>query len=223
MGNLSESELQELASQLSHPKGENGVATAKSMNVANGNMIEKVIDQIKLEANSRVLEIGPGNGLHINYLFEKNPDIFYKGIDISELMVAEANSLHAGNIASKKAIFELTNGEFISDKDNSFEAIFTVNTIYFWKNPMKYLQEIARVLQPNGQLVIGFIPKNVMEKIPFSKFGFNLFENENVVEILEKSNFNIIDVISETEEVLSNTGDTKIRTFTIINAKSNKI
>jgi len=221
MGNLSETELQELASQLSHPKGENGIATAKSMNVANGNMIEKVIDQIDVVANTRILEIGPGNGLHINYLFKKNQDIFYKGIDISELMVAEAKSLHVEHIASNMAIFERTNGEIISDKDNSFDAIFTVNTIYFWKNPMEYLQKIARVLEPNGQLVIGFIPKNVMEKIPFSKFGFNLFENENVVQLLEKSNFEIINVISETEEVLSNTGDKKIRTFTIVKAKNN--
>jgi len=111
MGNLSEQELQELASQLSHPKGENGIATAKSMNVANNNMIENVIAQIDFKDNSKILEIGPGNGLHINYLFNKNPSIHYTGIDISELMVQEATRLNSEFIISKKAIFELTNAE----------------------------------------------------------------------------------------------------------------
>ncbi|WP_296147771.1 class I SAM-dependent methyltransferase [uncultured Flavobacterium sp.] len=218
MGNLTEQELQELASQLSHPKGENGIATAKSMNVANDNMIQNVIAQIDLKDNSKILEIGPGNGLHIKYLFDKNASINYTGIDISELMIEEATNLNSEFTISGKAVFELTNSEIIDKEDNSIDAIFTVNTLYFWKNAKEYLQEIFRVLNSEGQFILGFIPKSTMEKIPFSKYGFELYDNKSVIDLLEEMGFKIGKTLSETEEVLSNTGDKKIRTFTVIKA-----
>lgn len=218
MGNLSEQELKELASQLSHPKGENGIATAKSMNVANDNMIRNVISQIDIFDNITILEIGPGNGLHISYLFDKNPSINYIGIDISELMVQEATVLNSGLTNSQKAVFELTNAETIEKEDSSIDAIFTVNTLYFWKNPKSYLQEIFRILNKNGQLILGFVPKSTMEKIPFTKYGFELYDNESVQNLLEEVGFKIEKMVSETEEVLSNTDDKKIRIFTVIKA-----
>jgi len=221
MGNLSEQELKELASQLSHPKGENGIATAKSMNVANDNMIRNVINQIDIFDDINVLEIGPGNGLHIKYLFEKNPNINYTGIDISELMIQEATDLNSEFTKNGKAIFELTNGEIVEKENNSFNAIFTVNTLYFWKNPKEYLQELYRVLKNDGQLILGFVPKTTMEKIPFTKYGFELYDNESVQNLLEEISFKIDKIISETDEVLSNTGDKKIRTFTVIKALKN--
>lgn len=221
MGNLSEQELKELASQLSHPKGENGKQTGYSMNVANDNMICNVIAQVSLKENSKILEIGPGNGKHVSYLFEINSDINYFGADISEVMVEEATNLNVKFTASGKAIFQLSDGEKLDYSDAFFTSVFTVNTLYFWKNPKEYLQEISRILKPKGELVIGFIPKNTMEKIPFSKYGFELYENENVQSLLEEIGFKIDKIISETEEVLSNTGDKKIRTFTIIKALKN--
>lgn len=221
MGNLSEQELKELASQLSHPKGENGIATAKSMNVANNNMIRNVINQIDIFDDINILEIGPGNGLHIKYLFEKNPNINYTGIDISELMIQEATELNSEFTNNGKAIFELTDGEIVEKENNSFNAIFTVNTLYFWKNPKEYLQELYRVLKNQGQLILGFVPKSTMEKIPFTKYGFELYDNESVKNLLEEIGFKIDKIISLTEEVLSNMGDKKIRTFTVIKALKN--
>ena len=215
---LSEHELKELASQLSHPKGENGKQTGYSMNVANDNMIRNVIAQISVKENSKILEIGPGNGKHIRYLFEINSGISYYGADISELMVEEATTLNSQLTASGKAVFQLADGEKLDYSDAFFTSIFTVNTLYFWKNPKEYLQEINRVLKPNGELIIGFIPKSTMEKIPFSKYGFELYENEDVQNLLEENNFSIDKIFSQTEEVLSNTGEVKIRTFTIIKA-----
>lgn len=215
---LSEQELKELASQLSHPKGENGKQTGYSMNVANDNMIRNVIAQVSLKENSKILEIGPGNGKHIKYLFEKKININYFGADISETMVEEARNLNTEFTASGKAIFQLSDGEKLDYLNDFFTSVFTVNTLYFWKNPKAYLQEINRVLKSKGELIIGFIPKNTMEKIPFSKYGFELYENEKVQNLIEECDFEIANVISQTEEVLSNTGEVKIRTFTVIKA-----
>ncbi|MCY1479876.1 Demethylrebeccamycin-D-glucose O-methyltransferase [compost metagenome] len=218
MGNLDEKELQELASQLSHPNGENGIQTAYSMNVANDNMIRNAIAQIEIKDNSSLLEIGPGNGTHIKYLFEVNSNIKYYGIDVSKLMVEEATKLNSEFTKSDKAVFEWTDGEKIAHPDAAFDSIFTTNTIYFWKNPEEYIKEIFRVLKTKGEFILAFIPKEVMEKIPFSKYGFELYNNEKAKALLQNAGFTIANTLSEQEEVLSNTGDKKIRTFTIIKA-----
>lgn len=218
MGNLNEKELQELASQLSHPDGENGIQTAYSMNVANDNMIRNTIAQIDTKDQAKILEIGPGNGTHIKYVFEKNPNLSYYGIDVSELMVNEATKLNDRFTSNSKAIFEWTNGEKIAHPDAFFDSIFTANTIYFWKNPEEYIQEIFRVLKPKGEFILAFIPKEVMEKIPFSKYGFELYDNEKAKSLLQGAGLEIENLLSEEEEVLSNTGEVKIRTFTIIKA-----
>lgn len=218
MGNLNEKELQELASQLSHPDGENGIQTAYSMNVANDNMIRHAIAQISHKENSKILEIGPGNGAHIKYLFERNSSLSYYGIDVSKLMVEEATKLNSEYTNAKKAIFEWTDGEKIAHASATFDSIFTVNTIYFWKNPEEYLQEIFRVLKPKGEFILAFIPKEVMEKIPFSKYGFELYDSDKAKVLLQNAGLTIENILSEQEEVLSNTGDKKIRTFTIMKA-----
>lgn len=219
MGNLSEKELQELAGQLSHPNGESGIQTAYSMNVANDNMIRHTIEQIEIMTHSKILEIGPGNGIHIKYLFEKEANLNYYGIDVSKLMVEEALRLNSEFTDSKSAVFELTDGEKISYPDSFFNSAFTANTIYFWKNPAEYINEIFRVLQSGGTFILAFIPKEVMEKIPFSKYGFELYDTEKAKSLLENAGFRIEKILSETEEVLSNTGEIKIRTFTIIKAQ----
>lgn len=173
MQKRSEQELQELASQLSHPKGENGIATAKSMNVTNDNMIRKTIGCIDFRDDQHILEIGPGNGSHLPYLFEKNNTLYYTGIDISELMVSEAKTINEKWINYGQAAFEITNGENIEKPNSVYDAVFTVNTLYFWKNPTAFLGEIYRVLKSNSQFVIAFIPKNTMEKFLSQNMGLS--------------------------------------------------
>lgn len=129
MGNLSEKELQELAGQLSHPNGESGIQTAYSMNVANDNMIRHTIEQIEIMTHSKILEIGPGNGIHIKYLFEKEANLNYYGIDVSELMIEEALRLNSEFTATERAVFELTDGEKISYPD-SFSIVLSLPILF---------------------------------------------------------------------------------------------
>ncbi|HEU4497522.1 MAG TPA: class I SAM-dependent methyltransferase [Flavobacterium sp.] len=219
MGNLSEQELKELASQLSCPKGEGGIAVAESMNAANGNMISKAMSRIGLHDNHEILEIGPGSGSHVWQLFQKNATVKYTGIDISELMVEQASKLCSGYAFCESAVFELADGKTIDKPDSFFDAVFTVNTLYFWNSPQHYLLEIARVLKSAGQFVLAFIPKHVMVNLPFTRYGFKLYDNESILNLLEGAGFKINEVISETEEVLSSTGDKKVRSFTIVRAR----
>ncbi|PZR21352.1 MAG: class I SAM-dependent methyltransferase [Flavobacterium psychrophilum] len=212
---LSENELQELARQLRCPDGESGLKVGEMMNFTNSNIISKAIESLNLKDGDTVLEIGPGNGAHVKDIVSR-ANVGYFGIDISETMIAEAEKLNADLY---NAAFYLTNGEHIPFSENHFDAAFTCNTIYFWKNPQEYANEIARVLQLGGIISIGFIPESTMQKIPFAKYGFTLYDIETVSKLMEDAGLSVIAANTDTEMVMSNSGEQIEREFVILTAK----
>lgn len=52
--------------------------------------------------------------------------------------------------------------------DERFNKVFTVNTIYFWNNPIEDLKEIRRVLKTDGQILL----LEIHEKSGVSNSGF---------------------------------------------------
>ncbi|MBC8644779.1 class I SAM-dependent methyltransferase [Flavobacterium lindanitolerans] len=76
--------------------------------------------------------------MHIKYLFEKEANLNYYGIDISELMIEEALRLNSEFTATERAIFELTDGKKISYPDSFFDSAFTANTLFLEKSRRIY-------------------------------------------------------------------------------------
>lgn len=208
--------LQELAAQLRCPSGEKGIAVAHNMDFTNANIITYAIDSLNLENNDKVLEIGPGNGNHVWKILDKASGIYYQGVDISETMVVEAEKINEG---AANVFFRLTDGETLPFDNDRFNKIFTTNTIYFWANPDAYLDEINRVLKQDGLLSIGFIPKRIMQHIPFTQHGFTLYEENDVKELLENAGFTIVSEVTEKETINGPHGEDIEREFVITTAR----
>jgi SAM-dependent methyltransferase len=60
----------------------------------------------------------------------------------------------------------LYEGKKLPFEDETFDKIFTVNTVYFWENPVEFLNEIYRVLKDDGTFVLTFGQRDFMEKLP---------------------------------------------------------
>ena len=95
--------------------------------------------------------------------------------------------------ADKKAVFEIYDGETIPYADSFFDRIFSVNTIYFWTNPIGLISEIRRSLRPNGLCVLTYVNKEFAEKLPFVGDRFTLYDNNDIVKILETSDIEVVD------------------------------
>ncbi len=208
--------LKEIASQLSNPIGEMGLVTSQNMANTNGNMILQTIAVMDLNHYESILEIGPAGGRHVSLLFTDIGNLDYYGIDISELMVEEASQINASLSQSGNVAFSLTDGETIPFANEFFNKAFTVNTLYFWKNPKAYAKEIYRVLKPGAQLYLSFSEREFMEKLPFTQFGFNLYNIQETKNILELAGFTIAEVKTYSEQVKMNTGTEIERQFIII-------
>ena len=82
--------------------------------------------------------------------------------------------------------------------DNYYGKIFSVNTIYFWKNPGATISKICRILKPGGKLFIGFHDKSEMEKMPLNKDIFQYYSTQDLTELLSiRGSLNNIDIVSK--------------------------
>jgi len=207
-------ELQAIASQLKHPSGEKGIEMGNMMNETNINMTRHSIQNLNISKENKILELGHGNAGHVEFLFEQAENLKYYGLEMSELMFQEARQINRNFVSQKQAFFSLYDGNKIPFEDESFDKIFTVNTIYFWQKPEELLSEIYRVLRPNGNFCLTFAEEDFMKKLPFTQFDFELYSTQKAQDLIGKSDFKIIYTETQTEKVKSKTGELVDRSFT---------
>lgn len=211
-----EKELQELASQLSNPKGDFGVELATEMGKTNLGMTKSAMHALRIKPGDQILEIGHGNAAHLGYLLSLSPEISYTGLEISKTMHQEAKDLNSHLAKEGMIRFCRYEGEKIPFVDNSFTKIFTVNTVYFWINPTAFAKEIGRVLHPSGRFVLAFGQKTFMKNLPFTQFGFRLYDTSDLVDLLEKAGMLLENAEDIQEEVRSRSGESLKRDYTVL-------
>jgi ubiquinone/menaquinone biosynthesis C-methylase UbiE len=149
-----------IANQFRRPSGLLGRLIGNGM--ARGNEAEAgwTIDLLKLQPDTRVLEIGFGPGVAIEYAAKRAPQGHVSGIDYSKTMVQAARKRNASTI--RNGLVDLRHGDVRSLPygDEEFDRAFAIHCIYFWTEPTACLREIRRVLRTNGVLAITILPKD---------------------------------------------------------------
>ncbi len=145
---------------------------------------------IKENVKGISLEIGVGSGR-----FAKPLNINF-GLDPSiELL----------KIARKRGIEVIKGvGEYLPFSNNKFDNIYLIVTICFLDDPIKTLNESYRVLKANGNIIIGFVPKeskwgkyyeSIKESNPFYKFA-KFYSYNEIVYLLNQAGFKVIETVS---------------------------
>lgn len=215
---MEEKDLKILAQNLANPQGEKGIEIGEMMNTTNIGMTLESIKALLIEDNEYILEIGHGNAGHLKNILNKAKELKYTGIDISETMIKEARNLNKE--FKDQAEFILYEGKKLPFEDEVFDKIFTVNTVYFWENPVDFLNEIYRVLKDSGTFVLTFAQKDFMEKLPFTAYDFKLYNNSELEELISQSHFKRMKISEKEEEIKSKTRDETInRIYTVLTIK----
>jgi len=212
-------ELKALAAQLRFPQGSKGIQVSDMMHESNANMIRKTIESIHVAANEEVFELGHGNAGHLHYLFEIEKSAMHYGLEISELMHDEAKQINKSFVEKNQAFFFMYDGAEMPFGTDYFDKGFTVNTLYFWNEPVKVLMEIYRVMKPGSIFAITFGQRKSLELLPFTKFGFELYDTEKAKKLIKQTPFEIADIENHVEVLTTKAGETIEREFTIIRLK----
>lgn len=188
--------LKYIALQFSNPHGFGGYISALIMNCSNWRQYKAVQKYISLQPNEKVLDIGFGNGCLIKRLHKKYPVSEFHGIDISEDMLHIALKRNAAAI--RKGNMQLSHGDVVAlpFKDNSFDKIYTVNTMYFWKDVNKGMQEIKRIMKEDALFVIVGHYQHYLEKLPMTKYNFKNYSLQEIESLLTLYGFILIENIT---------------------------
>jgi ubiquinone/menaquinone biosynthesis C-methylase UbiE len=211
----------ERARQLGNPEGEVGVELSLRLNKVNNKITDHVYARLGLAAGMYVLEIGFGNGHLLPDLLRHSDGLEYMGIDISQVMVDEARRFNAAQVASGQAEFHLASAEDIPSDAARFDRVFAVNVIYFWADPLKPLQEIRRVLRPDGVSVVAATTPKTSAATDFQRpeFGFHPRDDAALVVLHKQAGFTRVAVEDYSEVVSGPDGSPWSRDYYLIVAQ----
>lgn len=196
-----------LAKQLRKPSGKLGEAVGKKMNESNSFLYDFVLDAMQVENNQAILEIGFGNGKFFDKLFSKAKNLKISGIDFSETMVKMAEINNKETIISGDLDLWHGNSDVLPFDYNSFDKVFCINVVYFWENPTDNLMEIHRVLKPGGKFYTGIRHKDSMKYMPFTQFGFTMYDEEGWKNQLTRNLFKFEETLAIEEPPIEFNGE----------------
>jgi SAM-dependent methyltransferase len=194
--------LEFASAQLRKPSGFIGrVLISRILNRGNAPLNQLTLNSLNLSPDDRVLEIGFGGGDLINRMSTIVTRGQIAGADFSLDMVELCKKRFAKLVQQGGLELHCSSAESLPFESTLFTRVCTVNTIYFWPDPIGPMKEMHRVMRDGGRLVITFNPPETLRKVPYTRTGFNHYEPGDVQRMLEQSGFRDIQMIRGTSRL----------------------
>ena len=174
-----------------------------------------VKETLAIKKSDHVLEIGCGTGSLLKRIANELENGSIEGIDFSKTMISVAKNKNKRHVLKKKAIIRLGNFDELRFENNSYDKIFSVNTIYFWNNPVSTISKAIDLLKADGMMVLGFHSKDEMERMDLDENIFQLYSLQDVRNLLKT------DKILKEVEIISKKGQDKVN-YCAIGIKGNQ-
>lgn len=136
------------------PQGEEGAQMLLRMNDSHGAVTQWALGHLALAPGDHVLDIGCGGGATLARLSAQLPAGHLTGVDYSDVSVALSRQTNAADVASGKLEVLEASVEALPFGADTFHKIVTVESFYFWPNPLENLKEVRRVLRPGGVFLL---------------------------------------------------------------------
>jgi len=150
---------------------------------------KKSIDSLELKSNDKVLIVGAGTGLDLEFI---SVDCDITATDITPSMIKK---LRSRNSIFKRRVRSLVmDGQSLDFSDNSFDYVILHLILAVIPDPSKCLQEVERVLKKGGQAAV------------YDKFvgrGMKVSKIRKSANLL--TNFLVSDITRDFESILEST------------------
>ena len=195
--------LDKLARQCRKPTGLSGRLLGRLMNVEHNSLRSWGLGQIHIKLDSAVLDVGCGGGKTIKVIAKSARQGKVCGIDYAKDMVKLANSVNASFIRKGLVDIKQSCVSSLPFEDEYFDIVTAFETIFFWPDLLKNIEEIHRVLRDKGIFLI------VNEK-----YKQNKPLREKDIEWLNIANIKLYS-IDEYESYLKSSGFSKVKVLAI--------
>ena len=121
------------------------------LNIVNQPINRWTVANLELTGTEEILDVGFGGGIGLGLVRSRLTTGHVVGLDISDEMVERAAERFAGDDKIRVLRGNVSSLPF---PDATFDRAYTVNSVFFWPDPVAGIAEIHRVLRPGGLAVI---------------------------------------------------------------------
>ena len=136
------------------PQGAEGALMLERMNSSHAAVTEWAFAFLDVQEDDTILDVGCGGGAALARLSKRIKTGHLTGVDYSAVSVEQSRSFNSADVESGK--MEILEGsvEALPFPDEAFGKVVTVESFYFWPDPVENLKEVRRVLKPDGVFLL---------------------------------------------------------------------
>ena len=116
--------------------------------------LRRVVEQLDIQPDDRVLEIGCGNGIAATLVCERLEGGHLTAVDRSEKMIRAARRRNASHVEAGRAEFLVAHLEDLDLGDRRFDKIFAARVGLFHRDPGRARGLAERWLAPGGEIFV---------------------------------------------------------------------
>ncbi len=120
--------------------------------------LERVVEQLAIRPNDRVLEIGCGHGVAVTLVCQRLEGGHITAVDRSSKMIEAARRRNAAYVQAGKAEFLVASLEALDLGDRRFDKVFAIRVGLFHRDPDGAHRMAERWLAPGGAVFAFFDP-----------------------------------------------------------------
>jgi ubiquinone/menaquinone biosynthesis C-methylase UbiE len=120
--------------------------------------LRKVVDDLDIQPQDRVLEIGCGHGVAATYVCERLDGGRITAVDRSAKMIEAARRRNAGHVTAGRAEFLVAELENLDLGERRFDKVFAVRVGLFHREPERARALVKPWLAPGGTITTVFDP-----------------------------------------------------------------
>ena len=157
------------------------------------------LDLLRIEPAHRVLELGCGPGWALREASARATAGHALGLDVSATSLAVARRTTRRQIKDGRVSLRQIDGQALGLEPDTFDHVFSVHCLYFWKSPSDVLAQLFEALRPGGQIVLAFLPDS--ENVPsrFRDETYRFYSPSEVEEMLAGAGFGDVRTIRKAE------------------------
>jgi SAM-dependent methyltransferase len=177
--------------QAANPHGLVGKLLGLIWTVEHRRVNRVTLDLLQIGPTDQVAEIGCGPGWALREASTIATQGHVLGLDVSETILSAARRANRRAITERRASVRRIDGVDLGLGSDTFDRVFSVHSIYFWKDPERIIAQLFDALRSGGQLVLAFRPDGSSVPARFRDDVYRFYLPVDVERMLVATGFDV--------------------------------